>query len=96
MDWRKMGAVTSIHSQSSCGACWAITATETIESAYYISTGKLYDLSEQEIIICDDTCDMCNGGWPQNAYEYVMNKGGLPKESSYDSDLLMTSKYLDI
>lgn len=90
VDWRKIGAVTSIHSQGSCGACWAITAVETIESANYISTGELIDLSEQEIIICDDSCEMCSGGWPQNAYEYVMENNGLPMESGYDGDLLMT------
>lgn len=90
IDWRKIGAVTSIHSQGSCGACWAITAVETIESANYIATGELLDLSEQEIIICDDSCEMCSGGWPQNAYEYAMENNGLPKETGYDGDLLMT------
>jgi C1A family cysteine protease len=30
MDWRKVGAVTEIHSQGNCGACWAITAVETV------------------------------------------------------------------
>ena len=76
--------------QYQCGACWAITAVETIESANYIATGELLDLSEQEIIVCDDSCEMCNGGWPQNAYSYVMEYGGLPKDTSYDGDLLMT------
>ena len=90
MDWRSMGAVTSVHSQGSCGACWAITAVETIESAYYIKTGTLMDLSESEIIICDTSCEMCNGGWPQNAYDYVIENKGVPKEPTYDGDLLMT------
>lgn len=93
MDWREVGAVTDVRSQGSCGACWAITAVETIESAYYIKTGNLKYLSETEIIICDDTCQMCNGGWPQNAYEFVMEHGGvLEAESgmSYDGDYLMT------
>lgn len=92
IDWRKIGAVTSVHSQGSCGACWAITATETIEAANYISTGTLLDLAETEIIICEDSCQMCNGGWPQNAYDYVEENGGLPAEttSSYDGNFLMT------
>ena len=31
------------------------------------------------------------GGWPQNAYEYVMKHGGLPeKKSNYDADWLFT------
>ncbi|KAL7443921.1 hypothetical protein ACHAXM_010931 [Skeletonema potamos] len=86
-----MGVVSSVHSQESCGACWAITAVETIESAYAISTGTFIDLAEEEVIACDGTCDMCNGGWPQNAYEYVMKHGGLPKKSSdYDADFLLS------
>ena len=35
---------------------------------------------------------MCDGGWPQNAYEYVEENKGLPAESSssYDGSFLMT------
>jgi len=91
LDWRSMGVVTEVHSQGSCGACWAITAVETIESANAIATGELIDLAEEEVIACDGTCEMCNGGWPQNAYEYVMTHNGLPEKSSdYDADWLYT------
>lgn len=95
VDWRNMGIVTSIHSQGNCGACWAITAVETIESAYAMHTGKLYDLAESEVIICDDTCDLCEGGWPQNAYDYVMKHKGLPleKSMSYNGDYLLELTY---
>ena len=84
--------MTSVHSQGSCGACWAITATETIEAAYFISTGSLLDLAETEIIVCEESCQMCDGGWPQNAYDYVQENYGLPAESSssYDGSFLMT------
>jgi len=71
LDWRSMGAVSDVHSQGSCGACWAITAVETIESAYAIASGTLVDLSEEEVIACDGTCEMCNGGWPQNAVSFL-------------------------
>lgn len=91
LDWRAMGVVTDVHSQGSCGACWAITAVETIESANAVATGQLIDLAEEEVIACDGTCEMCNGGWPQNAYEYAMNHDGLPaKSSEYDADWLYT------
>ncbi|KAL7495439.1 hypothetical protein ACHAWT_003910 [Skeletonema menzelii] len=91
IDWRAMGIVSSVHSQESCGACWAITAVETIESAYAIATGKLIDLDEEEVIACDGSCEMCNGGWPQNAFDYVMKHNGLPQKSSnYDADFLLT------
>lgn len=92
IDFRSLGAVTDVHSQGNCGACWAITATETIESAYFLSKGTLYDLSESEVITCDDSCAMCSGGWPQNAYSYVISYNGLPLEKSlsYDGDFLTT------
>ncbi len=72
------------------GACWAITAVETIESANFIKNGELIDLSESEVIICDSSCEMCDGGWPQNAYQYAIDNKGITKESGYNGDLLMT------
>jgi len=89
VDWRQVGAVTSIHTQGYCGACWAITAVESIESAYFLYTGLLMDLYEAEVIACDDSCEMCDGGWPQNAYDYVVEMGGLPEESGYDDVFLV-------
>ena len=86
VDWRDSGAVTDIRTQGDCGACWAVTAVETVESAHFLSTGKLYTLSESEIIVCDDSCEMCSGGWPQNAFEWVMDHGGLPLESTLPYD----------
>jgi hypothetical protein len=92
IDWRDYGVVSDVHSQGNCGACWAITAVETIESVYALKTGTLVELAESEVIVCDDSCEMCNGGWPQNAYEFDMDKGGLLPENawSYDGDLLST------
>lgn len=48
------------------------------------------DLAESEVILCDDSCEMCNGGWPQNAYEFNMDVGGFLAESawSYDGNTL--------
>jgi len=91
IDWRTMGAVSSVHTQGECGACWAITSVETIESAYFIKTGEMIDLAETEVIACDDSCEQCNGGWPQNAYDYVKENKGLPAESdmTYDGSWLM-------
>ena len=34
----------------------------------------------------DDSCDMCSGGWPQNAYEWAMDHGGLPLYQSFPYD----------
>lgn len=91
IDWRDYGAVTDVRSQGNCGACWAITAVETIESAVFLSYGNLYTLAETEVIICAEECQMCYGGWPQNAFEYVLEQGGLPLQSDmyYDGDYLL-------
>jgi Papain family cysteine protease len=66
-------------------------AVETIESAVFIAQGELYDLAETEVIVCEEECQMCAGGWPQNAFEYVMEHGGLPLEEdmSYDGSWLL-------
>jgi len=94
-DWREVGAITSIHSQGNCGACWAITAVETAESAYFLKYGELIDLAESEVIVCDYTCEMCSGGWPQNAYEYMNKYNGLPPEAYwyYNGDWLLMLSY---
>jgi hypothetical protein len=92
VDWRDVGAVTEVHSQGNCGACWAITAVETVESAVFLATGELNDLSEAEVIVCQDECEMCSGGWPQEAIEYIMDNKGIPLESDlpYDGDFLLS------
>ena len=38
---------------------------------------------------------MCDGGWPQNAYQYVMDHGGLPLSNNfaYDSYTLLEMTY---
>mmetsp|Transcript_3703 Transcript_3703/g.8535 ORF Transcript_3703/g.8535 Transcript_3703/m.8535 type:complete len:791 (+) Transcript_3703:66-2438(+) len=95
VDWRDSGAVTDVRYQGECGACWAITAVETVESAHFIGTGDLYDLSEAEVITCETSCSMCDGGWPQNAFQWVMDHGGLPLSNNfaYDSYTLLEMTY---
>lgn len=48
------------------------------------------DLHEAEVIACDDSCEMCDGGWPQNAYDYAIENNGLPAETGYD-DVFLTA-----
>jgi C1A family cysteine protease len=83
IDWRQKGAVTAVKDQGQCGSCWAFSATEAIESTYFLATGQLPELSAQQITSCDTTDGGCNGGWPVRAYSYVAGAGGLERNSDY-------------
>ncbi|XP_042403191.1 probable cysteine protease RD19D [Zingiber officinale] len=91
-DWREKGAVTDVKIQGVCGSCWAFSTTGAVEGANFLATGKLIGLSEQQLIDCDHTCDAvkkeecnngCRGGLMTNAYNYLLQSGGLMEEKSY-------------
>jgi len=82
-DWRDKGAVTHVYDQGQCGSCWAFSATETIESFHFLAGKSLVSLSPQQIVDCDTDCYGCNGGWTQNAFNYVESAGGLDTLASY-------------
>jgi len=83
VDWRTKGAVTAVKDQGQCGSCWAFSATEAIESYFFLKQGSLIELSPQQITSCDKVDGGCNGGWPYRAYQYVKSAGGLERASDY-------------
>jgi len=84
-DWRNKNAVTPTKNQGACGSCWAFSATEAIESQWFLAGNKLTQLSPQQIVDCDQGRgdEGCEGGDTTTAYQYVMAAGGMETESSY-------------
>jgi C1A family cysteine protease len=75
--------VTPVKNQEQCGSCWAFSTTENIESVWAIAGNPLVVLAPQQIVDCDTVDQGCDGGWPYDAYEYVIGAGGLELEKSY-------------
>ncbi|MCO5606448.1 hypothetical protein L7F22_060636 [Adiantum nelumboides] len=92
-DWHQLGAVSEVRNQGLCGSCWSFSTTGAVEGAYFVATGKLLSLSEQQLVDCDHECDPsyganacdngCFGGLMTSAFSYIQKAGGLQLEEDY-------------
>eukprot|EP01097_Dermamoeba_algensis_P006025 TRINITY_DN3794_c0_g1_i1.p1 TRINITY_DN3794_c0_g1~~TRINITY_DN3794_c0_g1_i1.p1 ORF type:complete len:548 (+),score=128.28 TRINITY_DN3794_c0_g1_i1:67-1710(+) len=86
IDWRAQGAVSMVKDQASCGSCWTFGATGALEGAYFLSSGQLVSLSEQQIVDCSRSTygnHGCDGGDASGAYQWIIDNGGIATEQSY-------------
>ncbi|KAL7579517.1 hypothetical protein ACA910_007893 [Epithemia clementina (nom. ined.)] len=92
IDWRKRGVSTPVKSQGMCGSCWAFASTAVLESHLAIQTGKLYELSVQELVSCAPNQRRCGGSGgcagstSELAFAHVQERGMVTEwEFGYQS-----------
>jgi cathepsin L len=86
VDWRHRGVTTPVKNQGRCGSCWAFASTAALESHIAIRTGKLLELSVQELVTCVPNPNHCggtggcNGNTAELAYDFVSSGRGIVTE----------------
>jgi C1A family cysteine protease len=93
VDWTGI-LTTGVKDQGYCGSCWAVSATEQIETDSILAglLNTTDTLSVQQIVSCDTSSNGvsasmvnygCNGGNTETAYEYIESVGGLTTDALY-------------
>ncbi|RHY24477.1 hypothetical protein DYB32_008835 [Aphanomyces invadans] len=80
VDWTKGDCVGPVRDQGICGSCWAFSAVGSAESAHCLDTGKLLDLSEQQVVSCSNWNNGCLGGVPWYALDFMFSEGGCMEQ----------------
>jgi len=92
INWVEKGYVTGVKDQDdqnghyvACAACWAFSATGTMEAAHFKKTGELVSLSEQNLVDCatEGPNAGCYGGYPSIGIQHAIDNGGIDGEESY-------------
>src|ERR1039457_4330807 len=74
-DWREHNGVTPVKNQGNCGSCWAFSTVGTMEAVILIASGTTVDLSEQQLVSCDNNYNGCGGG--NYAFDMEISPGAV-------------------
>jgi len=69
------GCVHPVRNQAQCGSCWAFGATESLSDRFCIANKTQVILAPQWLVSCDTTDFGCEGGYLQNAWEFMAGTG---------------------
>jgi len=87
LDLRQKGLVTPVKDQGTCGSCWSFATVGAIEGQYAKVTGKLHDISEQQLVDCTWSALNygCNGGSNDGALSWLIteNNGKFQSAREY-------------
>ncbi len=66
-------------------SCWAFSAIAALESQYFLKYGSTSRLSEQQLVDCayGTTRSGCDGGWMDEAWQYIKDAPGSNLDISY-------------
>lgn len=83
-DLKKLGFMTSIKNQGDCGSCWAFATTGMFESVIKKTFSVTENLSEQQLISCNNYGYCCDGGWliPEIYTEGAVKETSFPYKQS--------------
>lgn len=76
VDWREKGVISAVRNQGLCGACWAHSVLETVESMISIKNNfsQINELSVKQMIDCAGNYNFgCNGGDTCNLLEWLVD-----------------------
>ncbi|KAK4487728.1 hypothetical protein RD792_005613 [Penstemon davidsonii] len=82
--------------QQSGSSCWAFSAVAAILGISFIRSGELNSLSEQHILDCTSAAIGCQGGWMDQAFEFVMNNAGFACDTDYPYQASKEFCYVDM
>ena len=80
VDWRH--TLGPVRDQGKCGSCWAFATLAGMEAAVYNDTGRVQDLSEQQMVECSVANRGCRGGFIEPTLTFLRNTG-VCNESRY-------------
>lgn len=85
LDWRELGFKMGAMNQETCGSCYAFSVATSLAAQIFRRTGKLAQLSPQQIVDCSAKMGNsgCGGGSLRTTLRYLQATGGLMLASDY-------------